>query len=107
MADLNGAGGALTYAIAPGDNLVINNFGTFGIGSQPAVPSELDTLVFDGAGLTARNMTLRQVGSHVVVTFGGIADTSVTLTNTTIETLENIAGAGNFRFDGQTAVTNS
>ncbi len=107
MADFDGAGGAQTFAVASGDNLIIDNFGTFGTGSLPVDPAELDTLAFSGAGLTARNMILRQVGSDVVVTFSGVANTSVTFTNTTIETLENIAGAGNFRFDGQASITNS
>jgi Ca2+-binding RTX toxin-like protein len=108
MADQDGSGGAKTFAVALSDTLSIANFGSFGSGSTPADPAELDTLAFSGPGLTAGNMILSQQGANVVVTFDGDASaTQVTLENVTIEQLESNATAGNFRFDGQAAVTNS
>src|SRR5262245_33732226 len=108
MADQDGAGGAKTIAVALGDILSIANFGSFGSGSTPAHPAELDTLAFSGDGLTAGNMILTQQGANVVITFDGdVNATQVTLENVTIEQLESNATAGNFRFDGQAVVTNS
>jgi hypothetical protein len=104
MADGNGAGGSQVFQIARGDNLTINSFGTFGNGAIPLDPVELDTLRFSGNGLVASNLILRQIGTDVLVTFVGSASTSVTLTNITVEQLENIVGAGNFQFDGAPAV---
>src|SRR4051812_11674615 len=99
MAD--GTGGNKSFSVLPGDNLTIDAFGSFGTGAVPstAAAAELDTVVFQGAGLTARNMLLAQVGADVVVTFDGVTNTRVTLTNTTIERLENITALGNFQFD--------
>jgi len=89
---ISGAGGNKVIVVALGDNLTVDSFGAFGTGSSPASPGELDTLQFTGAGMTAPNLVLNQVGADVVVTFDGITGTSVTLTNLTIEQLENIAG---------------
>ena len=58
-------------------------------------------------GLTAANLILAQAGSSVVVSFDGQTDGTITLENTTIEQLGNIAGQGNFRFFGEAAVTDS
>src|SRR5690349_12642460 len=105
MADGNGAGGNQVFQVLPGDHLTIDFFGIFGNTALPSEPEELDTLHFVGAGLVAANLQLRQVGTDVLVTFIGVPDTSVTLTNITVERLENIVGAGNFQFDGEAGVT--
>lgn len=107
MADGNGAGGNQVFQVLPGDKLTINSFGAFGNGALPLDPSELDTLRFNGAGLVAANMLMRQVGADVLITFSGVANTSVTLTNVTVEQLENIAGTGNLQFNAEPAVTDS
>nr|WP_298689744.1 calcium-binding protein [uncultured Dongia sp.] len=107
MATLNGSGGNKSFSIALGDNLTIDAFGAFGVGATPAASGELDTLVFSGSGLSAANMILTQSGPNVVVTFTGIANTSVILTSTTLEMLENAAILGNFQFNGESAVTDS
>ncbi|MBI2254448.1 MAG: FG-GAP repeat protein [Proteobacteria bacterium] len=105
MADGDGAGGNQVFQVLPGDNLTIDSFGAFGNGTLPLDPLELDTLRFSGSGLMAPNLLLRQVGADVLITFSGVANTSVTLTNITIEQLENIAAAGNFQFDGEATVS--
>jgi Ca2+-binding RTX toxin-like protein len=107
MADGNGAGGNQVFQVLAGDNIVIDSFGSFGNGGAPLDPLELDTLRFSGSGLIATNLLLRQVGADVLVTFAGVANTSVTLTNITIEQLENIAAAGNFQFNGEPSVSDS
>ena len=107
MADLDGAGGAKTFSFDFFNDTSIANFGAFGTGGAPDDPSELDTLAFTAKDLTAAGMLLEQVGSNVVISFAGRADGTITLENTTIEQLGNIAGAGNFRFFGEVAVTDS
>ena len=104
---ISGAGGNKVIVVALGDNLTVDSFGAFGTGSSPASPGELDTLQFTGGGMTAPNLVLNQVGADVVVSFDGIVGTSVTLTNLTIEQLENIAGQGNFLFVGESGVIES
>jgi hypothetical protein len=53
-------------------------------------------------------MILTQAGADVVITFDGVnQQVRVTLENTTTEQLENAKGLGNFRFDGQSIVTDS
>ena len=91
------------------NNTSIANFGAFGTGGTPADPSELDTLAFGAEGLTAANMILTQIGTSVVISFVGEFghENQITLENTTIEQLGNIAGTGNFRFFGEPAVTDS
>src|SRR5687767_5320304 len=107
MADGNGAGGNRTFAVALGDNLTFDSFGFYGAGVDVEEPGEIDTLIFTGAGLTAANMQLRQIGADVLITFIGVPNTSVTLTGMSIELLDNTDGTGNFQFNGETAPTNS
>jgi hypothetical protein len=109
---LDGAGGAKTFTIHSGDQIVIASFGGIGAGASPspAVRAELDTMRFVGDGLAARRMLLTQDGADVVVTFAGdAAGTRVVLPDTQIEQLDNlrIGGhlPGNFIFDGQSAVS--
>jgi Ca2+-binding RTX toxin-like protein len=105
MTTISGSGGANSFTVNAGDVLTVDGFGAFGIGAAPINPAELDTLVFLGAEMTARNLILEQTGSDVLIRFDGDAATQITLTNITVEQLENIAGAGNFRFYGESAVT--
>ena len=107
MTTVSGSGGAKTITVSPGDKLTVVNFGGFGPDAAPAAPAELDTLRFLGAGMTAAAMLMVQAGANVVITFDGVLGTQVTLINTTIEQLENIAGTGNFRFFGEASVTDS
>ena len=110
MADLDGAGGAKTLVIdlVPGVPITIENFGSFGTGGAPADPGELDTLHFIGHDVTAADMTMVQDGPDVVITFDADPNaTPVTIKNTTIEQLGNIAGVGNFRFGDEAAPSDS
>ena len=107
MADLDGAGGAKTFSFGSFNDTSIANFGAFGTGGTPADPSELDTLAFTANGLTAANMILLQQGTSVLIRFDGSSSGTITLEDMAIEQLGNIAGAGNFRFFGEPAVTDS
>jgi hypothetical protein len=109
MADLNGAGGAKTLAFDFFVDTSIENFGTFGTGSSPADPSELDTLAFGLEHQTARTLLLGQLETSVVISFADDEPGAgrITLENTTIEQLENIVNIGNFRFFGEAAATDS
>jgi hypothetical protein len=112
---LDGAGGRQTFTVARGDTAVIRNFGGIGVGTKlsKAAIAELDTIQFQGEGLTADNLIATQTGSDLILTFAGVPDTQVTLQNFNLEDLDNLKGAtrsgglGNLRFDGQTRITDS
>ncbi|MBE9160343.1 hypothetical protein IQ265_26500 [Nodosilinea sp. LEGE 06152] len=83
------------------DNFIIRRgygieriIGFDGIGTKTspdaATLSEADILLFEGEGLTARNMLLNQKDEDLVVTFEGIADVSVILQDFAIEDFDNI-----------------
>ena len=89
----------------------INGFGGAAGIISAAQLSLVDVLDFNGAGLTAANMIMRQVGADVVISFDGVANTSVLLTNISMEALGNdlnnaSVGSvfGNFVFEGQANV---
>ena len=107
----NGTGGQKAFAVAQGSGTqTIANFGGVGKGVNPAAAAiaEVDTLKFQGAGLTAQNMLLTQNGTDLEINFEGVADTKVVLQNFNLEDLENLSKAtgasadlGNILFDGQ------
>ncbi|HBY80779.1 MAG TPA: hypothetical protein DEG47_28065, partial [Cyanobacteria bacterium UBA11148] len=106
--NLKGGGGRDTFIFRPGDGTdTITDFGGVGTSSNPSgnVRAQVDTLKFEGAGLTARNMLLTQNGSNLEITFEGVAGTKVILQNFQLENLENLANPaiGNILFDGQNA----
>jgi hypothetical protein len=79
-----------------------------------ADPSTVDTLKFQGAGLTAQNMLLTQNGADLSITFNGVPNTEVILQNFSLQNLDNLlAGAGsyvtsgNILFDGDTQIQDS
>ncbi|MGG6298161.1 hypothetical protein ACQ4M4_27525 [Leptolyngbya sp. AN02str] len=104
---LNGANGNRTFVIHPGHDKVIENFGGFGLGTNPsgATLAELDRLKFVGGGMEAEFMLAEQAGADLKLTFLDLASTSITLKNFTLEKLENVANSGNILFDGDTAVS--
>ncbi|BBD68749.1 hemolysin-type calcium-binding region [Nostoc commune NIES-4072] len=107
---LTGGGGNDKFVYNLGDGVdTITDFGGLGKGSNPsaAVISELDTLKFQGAGLTARNMLLTQNASNLEVTFEGVADDKIILQNFPLENLDNLWTLGNILFDGQTSISDS
>ncbi|MHC5720855.1 MAG: calcium-binding protein, partial [Nostoc sp.] len=82
---INGKGGNDTITSSDysdiGDYTIID-FGGVGKGTNPtaAVIAEVDTLIFQGDGLTARNLQLTQNDKNLVVSFAGVYSSgSVTL----------------------------
>jgi hypothetical protein len=98
----NDSGGQQQFIVQLGDETqTIENFGGIGRGSNPsqAIIDELDTLKFIGAGLSAKNLRLTQVGDDLAIRFEG-NPTEVILTNFQLENLDNLASLGNILFDG-------
>ncbi|WP_375467818.1 calcium-binding protein [uncultured Nostoc sp.] len=101
----------------------ITDFGGVGKGISPtaAVIAEVDTIKFQGNGLTARNLLLTQNGKNLEITFeevpgfyfASVPDVKVILQNFKLENLENLKASGakpaigNILFDGQTSITDS
>ncbi len=107
---LTGGGGKDKFIYNLGDGVdTITDFGGLGKGSNPsaAVISELDTLKFQGSGLTAQNLLLTQNGNNLEVTFEGVADDKIILQNFPLENLDNLWAVGNILFDGQTSIRDS
>ncbi|WP_017715812.1 DUF4347 domain-containing protein [Kamptonema formosum] len=115
---LTGGTGTDIFVIRAGDGTdVITDFGgarTQMNRTRIADPSTVDTLKFQGAGLTAQNMLLTQNGADLSVKFNGVANTEVILKNFTLPNLENLlAGAesyvtsGNILFDSDSQIQDS
>ncbi|MCC5643060.1 DUF4347 domain-containing protein [Nostoc sp. CHAB 5824] len=107
---LTGGGGKDKFVYNLGDGVdTITDFGGLGKGSNPsaAIVGELDTLKFQGVGLTARNLLLTQNASNLEITFEGVADDKVILQNFPLENLDNISAVGNMLFDGQSSIRGS
>jgi Ca2+-binding RTX toxin-like protein len=113
---LTGGGNQDTFVINLGDGTdTITDFGGVGLTSTPslAIRAEVDTIQFQGTGLTARNMLLFQNGRNLEITFEGIGTTKVILQNFTLQNLENVPAfvsnpaTGNIIFNGQTSTTDS
>lgn len=104
LAAPSGSGGAKTFTVNAGDSRgIILNFGGVGKGDilSKMLMSEVDTLKFNGEGLTARNLLLTQNGNDLMVTFEGDSKTRVVLKNFKLEDFENLGSAGNILFNGQ------
>ncbi|MEH2250422.1 MAG: calcium-binding protein [Nostoc sp.] len=113
---LTGGGGKDKFVYNLGDGTdTITDLSGVGKGITPtaAVIAELDTIKFQGAGLTARNLLLTQNGNNLEINFEGKADAIVILQNFKLENLENLKASGgrpaigNILFDGQTSITDS
>ncbi|MCC5623116.1 type I secretion C-terminal target domain-containing protein [Nostoc sp. CHAB 5715] len=107
---LTGGGGKDKFVYNLGDGVdTITDFGGLGKGSNPsaAIIAEVDTLKFQGTGLTAQNLLLNQNGNNLEVTFEGVADDKVILQNFPLENLENVSAVGNILFNGQTSISES
>ncbi|MFN6530190.1 calcium-binding protein [Nostoc sp. ChiSLP03a] len=99
------------------DNSKIADFSAVGKGTNPtaAVIAEVDTLTFQGVGLTAKNLLLTQNGNNLEITFSGVfGSRKLILENFALENLDNLSlstGAtvdvGNILFYGQTTITDS
>ena len=107
---LTGGGGKDKFVYNLGDGVdTITDFGGLGKGSNPSagVIAELDTLKFQGTGLTAKNLLLTQNGNNLEVTFDGVANDKVILQNFPLENLDNLSTLGNILFDGQSSIRDS
>ena len=114
---LTGGGNQDLFVVSLGNGVdVITDFTGVGTGVNPstAVIEEVDTLKFDGEGLTAQNMLLTQDGSDLLITFEGIDNTGVVLEDFVLEDLDNlrrVASAsvdlGNILFAEETAFQDS
>ena len=109
--------GNQTVVLTPQSGQVcLSNFGGVGAGVTPtsAVLAEVDTLKFEGAGLTPENMQLTQIGKDLLITFAGVPTLQVKLQNFALENLDNLTTAtwasattGNILFDGQSTIADS
>ena len=107
---LTGGGGKDKFVYNLGDGVdTITDFGGLGKGSNPsaAIIGELDTLKFQGTGLTAQNLLLTQNSNNLEITFKGVADDKVILQNFSVENLDNLSTLGNILFDGQSSIRDS
>ncbi|MBD2726612.1 cupin domain-containing protein [Nostoc sp. FACHB-892] len=114
---LTGGGNSDLFTVRLGDGIDrITDFDGVGKGIKPSekVSKEIDTLKFQGNGLTTRNMLLTQNGSDLLITFEGVKNTGVILQNFALENLDNLrqtTGAsldiGNILFNGQMAFQDS
>jgi Ca2+-binding RTX toxin-like protein len=103
----SGAGGNKTFTIDSTATTTITAFGGVGKSNSQsaAVLAEVDTLKFQGTGLTVRNLLLTQNGANLELTFEGIATPKVILQNFALENLENLGnGIGNILFNGETTI---
>lgn len=94
----------------------ITDFGGVGTGNNPSAStiSEIDTLQFEGPGLSAKNLVLSQAESDLLITFEEVDDTGLILQNFALDNLDNLGtvegsseGIGNILFDGQTKIEDS
>ncbi|OYD95338.1 hypothetical protein CDG76_10190 [Nostoc sp. 'Peltigera membranacea cyanobiont' 210A] len=107
---LTGGDGKDKFVYNLGDGVdIITDFDGLGKGSNPsaAVIGELDTLKFQGAGLTVRNLLLTQNSNNLEITFEGVADDKIILQNFPLENLDNLWTVGNILFDGQSSIRDS
>ncbi|PSB14830.1 hypothetical protein C7B65_25815 [Phormidesmis priestleyi ULC007] len=104
---LTGGGGRdrFIYSLGDGTN-TITDFGSIGKSPNSFTLAEADVIQFQGAGLTARNLLLTQVGANLELTFDS-TDTKIILQNVQLENLENRSNSGNILFDGQVSFQNS
>ncbi|HEY9647031.1 MAG TPA: choice-of-anchor Q domain-containing protein [Chroococcidiopsis sp.] len=109
---LKGGGGQDRFIYNLGDGTdTITDFGGVGRQGRPPVSSlvDVDTIQFQGIGLTASNLLLTQVGTNLELTFESQPSTKIILQNFQLENLENTTAqnntlVGNILFNGQTRV---
>lgn len=114
---INGGGNRDLFTINLGDGIdTVNDFTGVGKDTNPRtyIIDEIDTLKFEGEGLTAQNMLLTQQGDDLLVTFEAVENTGAILKDLKLENLDNlrqVTGAsvdiGNILFNGETAFQDS
>ncbi|WP_445632478.1 Calcium-binding protein [Nostoc sp. DSM 114161] len=113
---LTGGGGKDRFVYNVSDGIdTITDFGGVGKGTNPTagVIAEVDTIKFNGYGLTARYLLLTQNGTDLEITFAGDTSPKVILKNFKLEDLDNLKATptrpaiGNILFDGETSIVDS
>ncbi|WP_052055914.1 integrin alpha [Myxosarcina sp. GI1] len=109
--NISDRGGQNTFTIKAGSGeITIADFGGVGTGirSSKAVVEEVDTLKFAGSQLTADNLILTQKERDLELTFDGVADTKIILSDFNLEQLDNLpSGIGNILFNRQQTIKDS
>ncbi|MEM7592204.1 MAG: hypothetical protein AAF383_11910, partial [Cyanobacteria bacterium P01_A01_bin.83] len=107
----DGSNGQQTFTINKGSGTTtILNFGGVGVGTNPnsATLAQVDTLKFNGSGLTAKNLVLTQSDNDLVINFKGVNNTEVVLTDFALEDFDNLPNQiGNILFNGQSTIQDS
>lgn len=109
---LTGGGANDTFVINRGDGIdTVTDFGGIGTGGRPTSTelTEVDTIKFQGEGLTAKNMLLTQNESNLLISFEDIDHTQVIFNDFNLENLDNLqkstgADFGNILFNGQNQI---
>ncbi|NER47563.1 MAG: tetratricopeptide repeat protein [Symploca sp. SIO1A3] len=113
---LDGSNGQKEFIVQLGDTAEIINFGGIGSGTNPSeeVMSEVDTLRFEGVGLTVENLLITQADDDLILNFEGVANTEVILKDFALENLDNLTTEteaavtiGNILFDGDSSIQDS
>ncbi|WP_052055873.1 S-layer family protein [Myxosarcina sp. GI1] len=106
-----GNGSQDTFIINAGDGTdTITDFGGVGKGINPPqeIINEVDTIQFVGDRLTAKNLILTQKNKALEITFEGVENTTLVLSDFNFEQLDNLpSGLGNILFDGQQEIRDS
>lgn len=104
---LTGGGDRDRFVVNQGDGIdTIADFQGVGTGNKPTATAEVDTIKFQGAELTARNMLLTQQDSDLLIEFESNNDTKVILRQFDLQNLENLE-IGNILFAGQSEIQDS
>ncbi|MEM8677467.1 MAG: calcium-binding protein, partial [Cyanobacteria bacterium P01_G01_bin.67] len=107
----DGSSGQQTFTITKNSGTTtILNFGGVGTGTNPdsATLAQVDTLKFNGSGLTAKNLVLTQSDNDLELNFKGVDNTEVVLTDFVLEELDNLSNQiGNILFNGQSTIQDS
>lgn len=111
---VSGANGNQVFTVQTNDGrITIDNFGGVGRGSNPSqeIINAVDTIRFRGTELTAENMVLTQEEGDLVITFDGSTLLEITLTDFSLENLDNLsqvngtsAVLGNILFNGDDSI---
>jgi Ca2+-binding RTX toxin-like protein len=110
LAAPSGSGGQKTFSVNAGDSKgIVLNFGGVGKGDSinQDTLKEVDSLKFEGEGLTAKNLQLTRKGNDLIATFDGDSETKVVLKNLELENFDNFEAVGNILFDGQDRMRDS
>ncbi|MEH2167033.1 MAG: Ig-like domain-containing protein [Nostoc sp.] len=107
---LTGGKGKDEFVYNLGDGVdTITDFSGIGKGSKlsAAIVAEVDTLKFQGSGLTARNLLLTENSNNLEIAFEGVTGEKIILQNFALEKVDNLSAVGNILFNGQSKISDS